>query len=148
MFGRDVNFFYKGQEYYSTNWGIFVSLCISTAILTMVSLKLVEFFGVTDPIEYFSQTPQSMDEIIDLGANGFSFGIEAIEKELGEVKVEQIKWSGITGDKTITDITMEPCDSLQPSNLSFVNEFSEKRRGKPTPYGSYLCPSPDSYMET
>ena len=121
LFGRDVNFFYKGEEYYSTNWGVFVSFLISTAILVMVSLKMIEFFGVTDPIEYFSETPQNMQEIIDLKANGFSFAVESIEKELGEILVDQIDWNGLTGDKIVTPILMEPCDSLQPLDVNLVN---------------------------
>ena len=64
LFGRDVNFFYKGEEYYSTNWGVFVSFLVSTAIIVMVSLKMIEFFGVTDPIEYFSETPQNILKMV------------------------------------------------------------------------------------
>ena len=93
----------------------------------MFSLKLIEFFGETDPIEYFSETPQSMDQTIDLKDIGFSFAIESIEKELGEVVVHQISWSGLTGDKAITPILMEPCESLQPLDIPLVNKFSEVR---------------------
>ena len=112
----------------------------------MVSLKMIEFFGVTDPIEYFSETPQSMQEIIDLKKIGFSFAVESIEKELGEVVVNQYRWSGLTGEKVVTPILMEPCDSLQPLGIPLKNKFTEARSGKRSE--SYLCPTPVNTMET
>ena len=56
LFGRDVNFFYKGSEYFSTKWGCFMTFLVSVCYLMMISLKWTEFFGETDPIEYFSET--------------------------------------------------------------------------------------------
>ena len=56
QFGRDVNFFYKGEEQYRTAWGTMITMLVAIAYLLMLTLKFIEFFGETDPIEYFSET--------------------------------------------------------------------------------------------
>ena len=54
-FGRDINFFFKGDNVYRTYFGTVVSFIAYTIILIMLLIKLTEFFGVTDPIEHFSE---------------------------------------------------------------------------------------------
>ena len=56
QFGREVHFFYQGQEKYRTGCGATVTFILAIGYLLLVSLKLIEFFGETDPIEYFSET--------------------------------------------------------------------------------------------
>ena len=60
-FGREVYFFYKGQEKYQTNWGTVVTILVATGFLTMFALLLPKFFGETDTVQYFSETRQDLD---------------------------------------------------------------------------------------
>ena len=94
IFGREVNFFYKGQEYFSTRWGCIVTIFVAVFYMIMVGLKWTEFFGETDPVEYFSETRQSMKEPINLAEIGFSFAIENLEANLGQIEATQTHWSG------------------------------------------------------
>ena len=50
IFGRGVNFFYKGSEQFNTKWGAFVTFFVIICYFSMVGLKWIEFFGETDPI--------------------------------------------------------------------------------------------------
>ena len=108
--------------------------------------RLVEFFGELDPIEYFSLRAQSLDEVIQLDEIGFTFAIEYLPPEVGSIKTFQVDWDGYNGQKTDTEIEMEPCDSLGVTNLSLANEFSMARDGDRTST-KYLCPSPESKMQ-
>ena len=56
IFARDVKFFHKGQEYYSTRCGCVVTSLVALVYLIMVVLRWTEFFGETDPVAYFSET--------------------------------------------------------------------------------------------
>ena len=76
FFGKEVNFFYKGAERYSTGWGRFVSVSVMLGYVTLMGLKFTEFFGETDTIHYFSETRQSMQESIELSQLGFSFAVQ------------------------------------------------------------------------
>ena len=98
-FGRAVNFYYKGEQYYSTTWGAFVTMIVVTAYLCMVTLKCIEFFAETDPIFYYSNTMQSMEEAIDLKELGFTFAIEAVADDIGYIELTQVRWNGISGEK-------------------------------------------------
>ena len=110
---------------------------VCTIVLT---LRLVEFFAETDPIEYFSETSQDLLEEINLREIGFSFAIEQIEEEFGSIEVHRIDWSGIDGSKKKTKIIMEECEILRGSELSIANEFSMMRSGN-TANNTFLCPS-------
>ena len=109
QFGQNVKFFYKGEEYYRTYWGTLVTFVLATGYLLMVALKFTEFFGETDPIQYFSENQQDKGEMIDLKEIGFTFAVEPIGEEFGKIEAHQIHWSGIDGIKKSTDIKMEPC---------------------------------------
>ena len=147
QFGRDVNFFYKGEEYYRTNWGTAVTFFVAIGYLLMVALKFTEFFGETDPIEYFSETQQDMQEMIGLGEINFSFAVEAIDKEFGNLEVHQIHWSGIDGLKTFTEIEMEPCTTIFGMDLPSNNVYSQVRRREQdsnkdqNATNAFICPS-------
>ena len=104
QFGRDVNFFYKGEEYYRTYWGAAVTFFVAIGYLLMIALKFTEFFGETDPIEYFSESAQDIQEMIVLADINFSFAVEAIGEEFGSIEVHQVHWSGIDGMKTSKQI--------------------------------------------
>ena len=56
------------------------------AFMTMTSLKFVEFFGDTDPIEYFILAKQDIGEPIDLTDLGFTFAVEDIHESIGWVE--------------------------------------------------------------
>ena len=88
MLGRNINLFYKGEEQYKTYLGTAVTFIVATGVLLMISLKFVEFFGEVDPISYFLESRQDMDEIIDFTEIGFSFAIETIEEEYGSIEVK------------------------------------------------------------
>ena len=93
----------------------------------MVSLKWIEFFGETDPIEYFSEARQNIDDLIDLNSMGFTFAVENIDAKYGRVEVSHMTWSGLDGVKTTQKIDMIDCDSLQPFNLPLSNEYHKAR---------------------
>ena len=54
--------------------------------LTLFAMRLIEFFGVMDPIDYFSLRAQSLDEVIMLDKIGFSFAVEELPPEIGTVR--------------------------------------------------------------
>ena len=66
LFTSNINFSYRGRDKFSTSCGRTVTLIVITAYLVLIGLKMVEFVGETDTIEYMSITGQSMDEVIDL----------------------------------------------------------------------------------
>ena len=68
----------------------------------MVALKWTEFFGDIDPVEYFSEAKQSMDEAIDLNSIGFTFAVEQLEANIGHIEASQVHWSGHSGVKQET----------------------------------------------
>ena len=55
IFGADVNFYYKGEDKFKTPWGCIVTIFVALSYLSMVSLKLIEFNGGFDGIEFFSE---------------------------------------------------------------------------------------------
>ena len=85
LFGRPINFFYNGNAEYTTRWGCFVTGFVVIAFMTMTSLKFVEFFDETDPIEYFALKGQDQTVPIDLTAIGFTFAVEAIDEKIGSI---------------------------------------------------------------
>ena len=89
IFGKGVTFFYKGKREFKTKWGCFVTAFVITSYLTILGIKLIEFFGETDPIAYFSETRQSMDEPINLNDLGFTFAVENIEPTIGYIEAYQ-----------------------------------------------------------
>ena len=66
FFATNINFYYKGLERFSTGWGRFVTASVVVGYSALVGLKFTEFFGETDPIQYFSETHQNMQDTIDL----------------------------------------------------------------------------------
>ena len=48
-------------------------------------MRLVEFFGDMDPIEYFSLRAQGQDEVIKLDEIGFTFAVEDLVPEIGSI---------------------------------------------------------------
>ena len=56
FFAKEVNFYYNGNERFTTGWGRFVTISVTLAYIAMVGLKFTEFFGETDPINYYSET--------------------------------------------------------------------------------------------
>ena len=79
LFGTNVQFTYRGQDYYTTNCGRAVTFLAVAAYLTLVCLKLIEFFGETDDIQYMTIMTRSLDEAIDLRQLNFNFAIEELE---------------------------------------------------------------------
>ena len=55
MFGRDVQFYYQGENQFTTGWGSIVTFLAVVGYLIIVLYKFVEFFGETDPVQYFSE---------------------------------------------------------------------------------------------
>ena len=97
-----VNFFYKGNEYFSTGWGQFVTIFVTVAYLALIGLKFTEFFGETDPITYFSETRQDVQHRLNLSSLGFSFALENVDADLGTLEAHQVHWSGSDGVKIET----------------------------------------------
>ena len=87
LFGRPINFFYNGNNEYTTRWGCFITGFVLIVFMTMTSLKFVEFFGDTDPIEYFILARQDPGELINLTELGFTFAVEDIDESIGWVEV-------------------------------------------------------------
>lgn len=141
IFGAGVNFFYKGQEYFNTRWGCAVTCFVTLTYLFVVSLKWVEFFGETDPIEYFSEAQQSMLDPIDLNELGFSFAIDSLEERFGTIQVTQVNWSVENGVKYENEITLEKCDAI--SSVQLTNQFTMARNPERM---DYLCPDSQSKM--
>ena len=81
-----MNFFYKGRERFSTGWGRCVSVTVMVGYCALVGLKLTEFFGETDPIHYFSETRQNLDNAIELSQLGFTFAVEEFPADVGKVE--------------------------------------------------------------
>ena len=115
LFGTDIKFFYKGREVYTTVCGSIVTLLAMVAYLTLVGIKMNEFFGMTDPDQYFTETYQSLQEPIELTELGFSFAIENIPVSLDAiVELHQVEWDGLSGVKIETQISLEACESFSP----------------------------------
>ena len=91
---------------------------VTIAYMFVVSLKWVEFFGETDPIEYFSEGKQSMLEPINMSELGFIFAIDSIDERLGTIKVTHVDWSGTDGVKNETEIELVKCDTIGQMELS------------------------------
>ena len=89
--------------------------------MVMVSLKWIEFFGETDPIAYFSETRQDMDQKIDLQKLNFSFAVDNLDARIGTVEVTQISWNGLDGKKIYTPVNLVSCDTLQPFHIPLSN---------------------------
>ena len=154
MFGTDIKFFYKGQEVYTTVFGSVISILAMLAYFSLVVIKMNEFFGMTDPDQYFTETHQSFEEPIGLTELGFSFVVENVpssyrssdEDEEMVVELHQVEWNGQTGVKTETQLSLEPCQS---PNTELINEYAQTRLKGTTKqqdsaddaYPSYLCPS-------
>ena len=81
-----------------------MTVFVAVVYLIMVTLKWTEFFGETDPVNYFSETRQSMEHPIDLTKLGFSFAVENLDANFGVIEASQIHWSGIDGVKHETRI--------------------------------------------
>ena len=87
IFGRNVNFFYKGQAKFSTKCGCFMTFFVIISYLIVVSFKWIEYFSESDSIEYFSEQHQDMEERIDFKSIGFSFAIDNLEPRFGKIEV-------------------------------------------------------------
>ena len=110
-------------------------------------LKMIEFFGETDPIEYYSKMRQSMDEHIDLNKLDFTFAVESIDKRIGRIEVVQIDWSGVDGIKRETPIDLVSCEELLPYGLDLTNEWTKARvASKNWTEPSFLCPDQTQEM--
>ena len=127
VFGREVEFFFKGQQKFKTKCGCFVTAFIILSYLIIAGLKLTEFFGEIDPIKYVSETRQSMEDKLDLKELGFTFAVENIQPEIGRIELVQIDWDGKDGMKHETQIELIPCDELSPYGLHVTNEFTRRR---------------------
>ena len=88
LFGTDIKFFYKGQEVYTTLCGSIVTLIAMAGYLALVGIKMNEFFGMTDPDAYFTESHQNMLEPIELTELGFTFAVENIPKRFGQVELD------------------------------------------------------------
>ena len=97
VYGADISFYYKGEGKFHTAWGCIVTLFVAMVYLFMISLKFIEFFDETDPIEQLSEAIQSLDEVIDLTSNGFSFAVENIDERIGKIQAYQVKWDVYNG---------------------------------------------------
>ena len=75
LFSTKVSFTYQGRDSYSTNCGRVITLTVVIVFLILCTLRLTEFIGGMDPIEYFSLQAQSFDEAIDLQEIGFTFAV-------------------------------------------------------------------------
>ena len=81
-----MSLFYKNDTHFNTKWGCIITCFVTVTYLTMVGLKLTEFFGETDPVAYFSDSRQSMDEPIELSELGFTFAVENVNRNIGRLE--------------------------------------------------------------
>ena len=49
MFGQEIKLYYKGQSVYRTVFGAITTVVVLTFYLAIASIKLDEFFRMTDP---------------------------------------------------------------------------------------------------
>lgn len=150
MFGTDIKFFYKGQEVYTTMCGSVVTMVALVAYLTLAIIKSIEFFGMTDPDMFFTETHQSYEEPLDLTELGFSFAIENFPSEESGLVVElhSISWDGYTGEKLEEEIPLEPCTTLPNKSLQLDNAFTSARlKEDPSQRYRYLCPPPEAALQ-
>ena len=124
IFGKGVHFFYKGKREFKTKWGCFVTTCVITSLFIILVIKLIEFFGETDPIAYLSETRQNMHEPINLNDLGFTFAVENIEPKIGQIEAYQYHWDSFDGIKRKTPIKLLPCDKLEPWGIDIANSYS------------------------
>ena len=54
LFGTNINFTYRGDDYFTTGCGSGVTVFATIGFLFLASMKFIEFFGETDPIEYMT----------------------------------------------------------------------------------------------
>ena len=87
LFGRDVQFYYRGENQFTTGWGSIVTFLVAVGYLIILFYKFIEFFGETDPVQYFSEAQQDFGLTIDLNSFEFYFAVEAIDPEIGEIEV-------------------------------------------------------------
>ena len=99
LFGKDVKIFYKGDDIYTTKYGAVVTILVGASFLILTGLKAIEFFLNIDPIRYFFEMHQDMEEKIDLRESGFKFAIQTIEEEIGTIEAYHVDWNGVTGAK-------------------------------------------------
>ena len=130
IFGAKVEFFYQGKSFFNTIWGFLVTSLVCIGYISMVSLKWIEFFGETDPIDHFSETAQDMDtKTLRLQELGFSFAIDdSLDPRIGSIEASQVTWSGTDGVKYSKPIKLVPCDALLPLNLPLGNDYEKARR--------------------
>ena len=124
LFSTKVNLTFRGEEYYSTRWGRFVSMSVIIAFLILFLLRFIEFVGALDPVEYFSLQGQDLDEEIDLREIGFEFAVEQISPEYGYIQASQVNWSGSDGKQRLQEIKLEPCETLGPERQVLSNAYS------------------------
>ena len=63
-----------------------MTISVILLFMSLITTRMIEFFGREDPIEYFSQRAQSMDDLIKLDEIGFSFAVQEPLPEIGTVK--------------------------------------------------------------
>ena len=85
FFRTQVNLTYRGRGYYSSRWGQCVTALVIFFFFIGILMRLVEFFGDMDPIEYFSLRAQGQDEVIRLDEIGFTFAVEDLSPEEGSI---------------------------------------------------------------
>ena len=66
LFGSKIYFTYKGIDYFTTNCGRFVTLLTILSFLTLMLLKLIEFFGEHDAILYMNTSMLPLGTVLNL----------------------------------------------------------------------------------
>ena len=142
LFGKNVQFTYNGQDQYSTKCGCAMTIIVILAFLSFFAVKMIEFLGMEDPLEFMSETGQSMNKLIQLSN---LFAIQDVDNLDEGVRVEltQVNWNGKDVVKRETPIAMGPCDML--ADIPLENIYKEARNGKKKV--NYICPLDGQAME-
>ena len=65
--------------------------------------------------------------------------------DIGNIEVNQVKWSGVDGIKDSVPIQLTPCDTLVTQTVQpLTNEYSSARDSGERK--SFLCPDPQTQM--
>ena len=80
---------------------------------------------------------------------GFTFAVQNIPENLGQIELHQVSWNGTSGEKIEEQVPLEPCETLAPYKLSLTNEYTRARMGeKDANLIKYLCPSSEAKLMT
>ena len=86
MFGTSLPLTYKNKATYTTSCGSVMTIIAVSGYLVLLGLKLMEFFGQSDPVRHSTVQAASQDRSLDLNEIGFTFAVENVATEIGQLE--------------------------------------------------------------